>query len=327
LGTRLNPFGTLPQYDFDYWPKDAKIIQVDIDSRRLGLTKKADVLIHSDCGLTANKILTILQNITNSSKNKIQCLNSTEQRLRTIKQIKQEWEDTLNKWTTDKCSKDKEGKVKPRKALQELQKAMPENVIVSTDIGNVCSVANAYLCFKNAPSFLAAMTFGNCQYALGAAMGAKVADPSRPVISYAGEGAFGMSVNELMTCVREKIPVTCVVFNNEQWGAEKKNQTLWFNDRYIGVNLHNPWSYADIANAFKCQGIRVTHEDEVGDALKQGIGNQMKDGMTTVIEIMTTRELSAPFRKDAMKYPVRKLDKYKHLNVTKESPMDKQPID
>ena len=116
------------------------------------------------------------------------------------------------------------GKINPREALRELEKAMPGNAMVSTDIGNVCSTSNGYLRFDQSPSFLAAMTFGNCQYALGAAMGAKLAAPERPAIAYVGDGAWGMSLNEVLTCIREKIPTTAVVFHNAQWGAEKKNQ-------------------------------------------------------------------------------------------------------
>ena len=67
-------------------------------------------------------------------------------------------------------------------------------------------------------------TIGNCQYAFGAAMGAKLAAPERPAIAYVGDGAWGMSFNEVLTCIREKIPTTAVVFHNAQWGAEKKNQ-------------------------------------------------------------------------------------------------------
>ena len=78
--------------------------------------------------------------------------------------------------------------------------------------------------FYRSPSFFAAMTFGNCGYSFPSAMGAKIARPDRPAIAYAGEGAWGMSLNEVLTCVREKIPTTAVVFNNGQWGAEKKNQ-------------------------------------------------------------------------------------------------------
>jgi len=106
--------------------------------------------------------------------------------------------------------------MKPRQVLREIEKVVmdTDDVVVGTDIGNINAVANGYLHFKRNQSFLAPMTFGNCGYSLPTIMGAKVADPSRPCIAMAGDGAFGMSVNELMTCARENIPVTPVVFNN-----------------------------------------------------------------------------------------------------------------
>merc|ERR1719317_1059274 len=216
--------------------------------------------------------------------------------------------------------------MKPRAVLRKLEKAMPKNAIVSSDIGNICSVSNSYLRFNHhGQSHLAAMTFGNCGYAFPAAMGAKVAAPDRPAIAYVGDGAWGMSLNEVLTCVREKIPTTAVVFNNRQWGAEKKNQVLWFGDRYVGVNLENPWSYAEIAKSMKAEGIRCTSLNEVGDALKQAVKNQ-EDGKTTVVELMFTRELGDPFRRDAMKLPRRHLAKYQKTIQTAESSTG-QPAD
>merc|ERR1712038_1075687 len=150
-----------------------------------------------------------------------------------------------------------------------------KNAIVSTDIGNICSFSNSYLRFDGSdPSFLAAMTFGNCQYAVGSAMGAKVATQrdgrNRPCVSYAGDGAFGMSFNELLTCKREDIPITSVVFNNGQWGAEKKNQVLWFGDRYVGTDLKNP-SFAEIARAMGAEGVKCTDVSEVAGALETAV--------------------------------------------------------
>merc|ERR1711933_63055 len=226
---------------------------------------------------------------------------------------------------------------RPRKALRELEKALSgKNAIVSTDIGNICSVANSYLRFdenkNDDPSFLAAMTFGNCQYAVGSAMGAKVAvGNTRPCISYAGDGAFGMSFNELLTCSRENIPITSVVFNNGQWGAEKKNQVLWFGDRYIGVNLNDQnddriVSYTDIGKAMNLEAIKCENEDQIFDAMNVAIDNQLNKGKTTIIEIMCTKELGAPFRRDAMKLPKRILSKYTQTNQNKESQTG-QPTD
>jgi len=254
----------------------------------------------------------------------VHALGNVEERMQKLNDVRQTWETTLDEMTHDQGNH-KPGKIKPREALRELEKAMPGNAMVSTDIGNVCSTSNGYLRFDQSPSFLAAMTFGNCQYALGAAMGAKLAAPERPAIAYVGDGAWGMSLNEVLTCIREKIPTTAVVFHNAQWGAEKKNQVLWFGDRYIGVNLENPWSYAAIARSMKAEGIACDHVDQVGDALKQAVKNQ-EDGKTTVVELMFTRELGDPFRRDAMKLPRRHLPKYQKTIQTEESSTG-QPVD
>jgi len=319
IGSRLSPFGTLPQYGFDYWPKNAKIVQIETDPRRIGLVKPVDVGINGDCKLASKELLQRLQNCTG-----IASAGNTNERMSKLKEVRATWEAKLNDMTNDQTNA-KEGKINPRQALRELEKAMPSNAMVSTDIGNVCSVSNGYLRFDQSPSFFPAMTFGNCQYSFASAMGAKIARPDRPVIGYVGDGAWGMSFNEVLTCIREKIPTTAVVFNNCQWGAEKKNQVLWFGDRYIGVNIDNPWSYAEIAQSMKAEGITCTHPDQIGDALKQCVRNQ-EEGKTTILELMLTRELGDPFRRDAMKLPRRHLKKYQPTIQTAESATG-QPVD
>ena len=198
----------------------------------------------------------------------------------------------------------------PRQVLRELEKAMPADVMVSTDIGNICSVSNSYLRFERPRSMFAAMSFGNCGYAFPTIIGAKLAAMDRPAISYVGDGAWGMSMGETMTCVREGIPVTSVVFNNMQWGAEKKNQVDFYGRRFVAGDLKNQ-SFAGIAQAMGAEGIVVDKLEDVGPALDKAIEAQMNGGKTTILEIMCTRELGDPFRRDALSKPVRHLDKYK----------------
>ncbi len=155
----------------------------------------------------------------------------------------------------------------------------------------------------------AAMSFGNCGYAFPVICGAKVARPDRPAIAYVGDGAWGISLNELLTCAREKIGVTVVVFNNGQWGAEKKNHVDFYSQRFQGVDLVNP-SWAGVAKACGCEGVTVDRLAEVGPALRAAVEVQ-RQGRTTVIEMMVTRELGDPFRRDALSKPVRFLPKYR----------------
>ncbi len=314
LGTRLGPFGTLPQHDMDYWPKDAKIIQVDADHKMLGLVKKISVGICGDAGAAAVALTDRLADRI------LACDATTVERAQLMADEKADWEAELDDWTheTDDFSIDmikeavqeKDNWMHPRQVLRELEKAMPARVMVSTDIGNINSVANSYLRFEEPRSFFAAMSWGNCGYALPTIIGAKAAAPDRPAVSYAGDGAWAMSMVETMTAVRHDIPVTAVVFHNRQWGAEKKNQVDFYGHRFVAGELDGEENYAEIARAMGAEGVRVNQLEDVGPALTAAIDAQMNDGKTTVIEVMCTKELGDPFRKDALSTPVRHLEKY-----------------
>ena len=314
LGTRLGPFGTLPQFDMDYWPADARIIQVDADAKMLGLVKKVSVGICGDAGAAARALTARLADRT------LACDVTRDERAATTAGEKATWEAELDEWTHElddfsidviKESIDEEGNwLHPRQVLRELEKAMPPRVMVSTDIGNINSVANSYLRFEEPRSFFAAMSWGNCGYALPTIIGAKAAAPDRPAVSYAGDGAWAMSMVEVMTAVRHDIPVTAIVFHNRQWGAEKKNQVDFYDNRFVAGELEGGENYAEIARAMGAVGVRADQLEDVGPALTAAIDAQMNEGKTTVIEIMCTKELGDPFRKDAMSIPVRHLEKY-----------------
>ena len=314
LGSRLGPFGTLPQYGMDYWPKQAKIVQIDADHRMLGLVKKISVGICGDAKAAAAALLQRLAGKT------LACDATRAARAQQIADAKAAWETELSGWTHERDpfslemieeARREGGRwLHPRQVLRELEQALPPHVMVSTDIGNINSVANSYLRFEEPRSMFAAMSFGNCGYAFPTIVGAKVAAPHRPAVSYAGDGAWAMSMGEILTCVRHHIPVTAVVFHNRQWGAEKKNQVDFYNRRFVAGELDNP-SFAGIAKSMGAEGIVVDRLEDVGPALKKAIDLQMNLGKTCVLEIMCTRELGDPFRRDALSRPVRFLDKYR----------------
>ena len=311
LGTRLGPFGTLPQYGMEYWPNDAEIIQVDADHKMLGLVKDITVGICGDAKAAAQALLERLQDRTLDSD------STTAERGQTIQAEKAAWEKELDEWIHENdewslqiIKEAGEGELHPRQVLRELEKAMPADVMVSTDIGNINAISNSYLRFERPRSVLAPMSFGNCGYALPTIIGAKVAAPERPAIAYSGDGAWTMSMVETMTCIRHNIPVTAVVFHNKQWGAEKKNQVDFYGKRFVAGELENQ-DFASIARAMGAEGVNVSRLEEVGPALEKAIDAQMNAGVTTIIEIMCTKELGDPFRRDALSIPVRHLDKYK----------------
>jgi sulfoacetaldehyde acetyltransferase len=309
LGTRLGPFGTLAQHGLDYWPKGAKIIQVDADPKMLGLVKQISVGLCGDAKAAAAALLSRLKDRA------LACQANRNARLADIHAEKTAWEKELAGWMHEKDDWSIEvakssSAMHPRQMLRELERAMPADAMVSTDIGNICSVSNSYLRFERPRSMFAAMSFGNCGYAFPTIIGAKLAAPDRPAIAYVGDGAWGMSFGEIQTCVRENIPVTAVVFNNGQWGAEKKNHVDFYSNRFLGVNLDRQPSWAAVARSMGADGIVVDKASDVGAALAAAAKAQ-REGRTTVLEMMVTAELGDPFRRDALSKPVRHLAKYK----------------
>jgi sulfoacetaldehyde acetyltransferase len=292
----------------DYWPKDAKVIQVDADAKMLGLVKRIALGICGDAKAAAEALRARLKGKSVAAQ------ASREARLGEIRKVKAQWEKELDAWhhERDEWSLDAargSNYMHPRQLLRALEKAMPADAMVSTDIGNICSVSNSYLRFERPNSMFAAMSFGNCGYAFPTIIGAKLAAPDRPAIAYVGDGAWTMSFGEIMTCLREKIPVTPVVFNNQQWGAEKKNQVDFYSNRFVGTNLENP-NFSEVARSMGAEALRIDKLADVGPALRAACDAQ-RDGKTTILEMMVTRELGDPFRRDALSKPVRHLDRYK----------------
>ena len=306
LGTRLNPFSTLPGYGIDYWPKKAEVIQVDINSDRIGLTKKISVGICGDAKLVTQQIL---ENLSTDAgdHNRIkreELIHQTKSSwLQTLTGLDHEDDDPGTSWNKDSRDREPE-KMSPRMAWRAIQAGLPENAIISSDIGNNCAIGNAYPTFENGRKYLAPGLFGPCGYGFPSVIGAKIGCPKIPVVGFAGDGAFGISMSEMTSCNREGWPnITMIIFRNYQWGAEKRNTTLWYNNNFVGTELDPKLNYAKIADACGFKGVRVNTQEELTDALKISCKEQM-EGITTFIEVMLNQELGEPFRRDAMKAPV-----------------------
>ncbi len=308
LGNRLNPFSTLPGYGINYWPTDAKIIQVDINSDRIGLTKKVDVAIQGDAKRVAEQIL---DNLAPGAGDK-----GRKERTELVALTKSRWAQELSSmdheddtdegidWN-ERARNRQPDRMAPRQAWRAIMSAMPPDAIISSDIGNNCAIGNAYPSFDKGRKYLAPGLFGPCGYGLPAILGAKIGCPDVPVIGFAGDGAFGISMNEMTACGRGDWPaITMIIFRNYQWGAEKRNTTLWFKDNFVGTELNEGVNYAEIARGCGLKGVQVTGMEELTDALNTAVKEQMKDGVTTFIEVVLNQELGEPFRRDAMKKPV-----------------------
>jgi sulfoacetaldehyde acetyltransferase len=303
LGCRLGPFGTLPQYDMAYWPEQAKLIQVDVDVSVLGLSKKVDVASCADVKEYTSELLKVVKELKPG-------LTPNKSRLEDVEKEKKIWGDELEQWSssTNKL-------MQPRRFLRELSLAIPEGSIISTDIGNNSSMCNAYFRFSGVRQHISALSWGNCGFAYGAALGAKLGRPDKAVFAFQGDGAYGISgVAEVMTAVRENIPVIAIVANNLEWGAEKKNQIDYYANRFIGANLRENPDYAKLAEVMGAKGYTVEDYRDVGDVVRDAVAS----GKPCVINAMIEggeAVLAEPFRRDALKKAFRMLPKYKHLNV------------
>ena len=307
LGTRLNPFSTLPGYGLEYWPAEAKIIQVDINPDRIGLTKKVSIGIVGDAGKVATDIFSQLSETAGDSNREARKVNIAETKSKWAQQLSSmdhEDDDPGTTWN-QRARADKPDWMSPRMAWRAIQASLPRNAIISSDIGNNCAIGNAYPSFEEGRKYLAPGLFGPCGYGLPSVVGAKIGCPDVPVVGFSGDGAFGIAVNELTAIGRGDWPaVTQIVFRNYQWGAEKRNTTLWYQDNFVGTELNYEVSYAGIAEACNLKGVVARTMNDLTAALNQAIKDQMENGVTTLIEAMINQELGEPFRRDAMTAPV-----------------------
>jgi sulfoacetaldehyde acetyltransferase len=306
LGTRLNPFSTLPGYGIDYWPKEASIIQVDINSDRIGLAKKVSVGICGDAKLVAQQILSQLTSNagdTGREERKALIHQTKSAWLQTLTSLDHEEDDPGTTWNKDSRDRDPE-RMSPRMAWRAIQAGLPKDAIISSDIGNNCAIGNAYPTFETGRKYLAPGLFGPCGYGFPSILGAKIGCPDTPVVGFAGDGAFGISMSEMTSCNRKEWPsITMVIFRNYQWGAEKRNSILWYDNNFVGTELDPDLSYAKIAEACGSKGVQVKTPTELTDAIKKSCEEQQKE-ITTFIEVILNQELGEPFRRDAMKKPV-----------------------
>ncbi len=307
LGTRLNPFSTLPGYGIDYWPKDASIIQVDLNPNRIGLTKPVSVGIVGDAKKVAQSLLDRLSPTAGDldrADRKAEIARRKSHWAQQLSSMDHEDDDPGTTWN-ERARAAKPEWMSPRMAWRAIQSALPRDAIISSDIGNNCAIGNAYPSFEQGRKYLAPGLFGPCGYGLPSIVGAKIGCPDTPVVGFAGDGAFGIAVTELTAIGREEWPpITMIVFRNYQWGAEKRNSTLWYDDNFVGTELDEGVSYAEIAKACGLQGVQARTMDQLTDALNKAVEDQMKNGKTTLIEAMINQELGEPFRRDAMKKPV-----------------------
>ena len=271
LGTRL--------VGGEGWREDAKVIQIDGDVRALGMAAEVTLAVHGDPGLAVAALLAHFKGRAARKPDKA--------RLAEVQRQKESWAAELAALP----SPHRKGQIGARRALAQLAKALPRHAVVTTDVGQVCSMAASYLGFEQPGSFLAALDGAGRGCAYPAALGAKLAQPDRPTIAYVGEGAWASHMTEVMTAVKERIPAIAVVFNNDAGGAEKRGQPGVLRP---AANPPAP-DFSEAASVMGAEGYRAEYEDEIGDALKAAL----RSGKPAVVEIMVAPERGELFGREA----------------------------
>ena len=265
IGSRLAQFTT--QFDDRYIRPGTAIVQVDIEARDIGRYYPVAVGIHADARETCRALLDELARRGGPARNEAWCREA--ETLRAERQARLAAEEAL-------AAKP----MKPQRVYAELRRALPPETIVALDAGAAPAYGYDRLRFARPRTFLTPLDLGGLGFAFPVALGAKLGRPEAPVVAIHGDGGYLMNAQELETAVRHRIGVVTIVMNNNCWGSEKAYQKHFYGERYIGCDIGNP-RYDQFARLFGAAGYYVEHPDQVGDAVKKALA----ENVPAVIEI------------------------------------------
>ncbi|UCH87349.1 MAG: thiamine pyrophosphate-binding protein [Dehalococcoidia bacterium] len=253
-------------------PAQQKIIQVDVDSEAIGRNRPVDLGLVGDAGATLASLLEEVEAITEP--------RAPSEKLDEFRHQSQAWERNL-------ASLAREGKpIHPAKLMVEVADFFPRDGILVMDGGNTSLYCFQFQRVHEPRSFLWTSEFGHLGTGVPYAMGAKLANPDRPVILVTGDSAFGLNIQELETAFREKLPFICVVNCDYRWGMEVPGQLRAFGaDNLVGVD-HSRARYDQVAKGFGCFGAYVEDPAEIRPALEAA----QKSGLPAVIQVVVDQE-------------------------------------
>jgi len=260
VGTRFSDrtTGTL-----DEFCPDAKIIHIDVDAAEIGKNVEVDVPIVADAKETLRVIHQLLVHQLKQRDNSLW--------FDRVKELKEQFQSEMDSGDCD---------LKPSLLIKELRKILPENAILTTEVGQNQMWAALHFKTHKARTFISSGGLGTMGFGFPAALGAKVACPGCAVVDIAGDGSFRMTEQELACSVMEKIPVTVIVLNNSILGMVAQWQRLFYDRRYSAVELGSSPDFVKLAEAYGAQGVRVGSLKEFSEAMKKAL----KSEVTTVID-------------------------------------------
>jgi acetolactate synthase-1/2/3 large subunit len=261
VGTRFSDRATA---NLDTFCPNAKKIHIDIDNAEIGKNIEVDLPIVGDARISLKLLLKALDNKLNK--------NEAGAWSKRVKEAKDQLSPLLKERPKD---------LVPKALLTTLRKLLPENTIVTTEVGQNQMWSALYFQALKPRTFISSGGLGTMGFGFPAALGAKVACPDRPVVDIAGDGSFIMTEQELACSVTEKIPVTIIVLNNSVLGMVAQWQRMLYKRRYMAINLGKTPDFVKLAEAYGAQGLRVNSIEEFQKAVKTAL----KSKVTTVIDV------------------------------------------
>ena len=158
-----------------------------------------------------------------------------------------------------------------REILAALEHVLPEDNIISTEVGQHQMWAAQYLKSIRPRRYLTSGGLGTMGFGTGAAIGAQVSHPEARVVNIAGDGSFRMNCNELATIARYRLPIIILVMNNHCLGMVRQWQTLFYDKHYSETTLDTPIDWVALANAYGVKGMRLSADDDPEAVLKAAV--------------------------------------------------------
>ncbi|MEM1530193.1 MAG: biosynthetic-type acetolactate synthase large subunit [Candidatus Bathyarchaeia archaeon] len=248
---------------------NGKIIHIDIDSSEIGKNVRPHIPIVAD----AKKALQAIYNRL------IEKFNRKERSvwLNRVQELKRMHEEMV---------KNSGDGIKPPALMAEIRRILPNNAIITTEVGQNQMWAALYLKVYKPRTFISSGGLGTMGFGFPAAIGAKVACPNVPVVDIAGDGSFIMTEQDLASSVAWKLPVIVIVLNNSVLGMVAQWQRLFYNRRYSAVDLKRIPDFVKLAEAYGAQGLRAQSIEEFRWALKTALNSDV----TTVIDVPISSE-------------------------------------
>ena len=281
LGTRLGFNSTF--YSYDNINQNAKIIHIEIEPTAIGRFFPIEVGIWGDAPTIAKQLLDALQ-ISNDRKIADNW----------ISKFKTERRNFLQKRDADAVLTNP---IQPTGLFKTLRTILPKNSSITMDAGTLCLQATDALNYFEPKSLFTPLDFGLVGFSFACGLGVKLAQPERPVVSFMGDGGFGMTLSELSTAVDNGINTVTIVMNNKCWGAEKAYQRDFFNGRYIGADVSSP-PFDKVAELYRAKGFKVENLKELPEAVQTAL----ECNKPAVIDVSVDPNALYSFRRDSFKH-------------------------